>query len=325
MNRFSGDLAVIIVTWNTRDLALDALRTLCVDLHLSALDSRVIVVDNASSDGTPDAIREQFPTVTVLAQQNNLGFGGGNNVGLRALGFCDQPTPNPSGPRAVFLLNSDTLTQPGAIRTLYHALFSLPRAGVVGARLTYADGSFQHSAFGFPGLAQIAIDLFPVPGRLYDTRLNGRYSREYYAGHVPFPVDHTLGATIMLRREAIEQTGLFDEQFFMYVEEIDWSMRIRRAGWQIYAVPAAHIVHLEGRSTRQIRQQSVVNLWSSRLRFYCKYYSRPKLLAARWLVRLGMQRKLRALPRDGSLSAEECAALAGAYRTVIDLYARGWI
>jgi len=109
MNRFPGDLAVIIVTWNTRDLALDALRTLCADLQSSALDSRVIVVDNASSDGTPDAIREQFPAVTLLAQTDNLGFAAGNNVGLRALGFCDQPTPNPTGPRAVFLLNPDTL------------------------------------------------------------------------------------------------------------------------------------------------------------------------------------------------------------------------
>src|SRR5712692_6085493 len=98
MNRFSGDLAVIIVTWNTRDLALDALRTLCADLQSSALDSRVIVVDNASSDGTPEAIRDQFPMVTVLAQQNNLGFAAGNNVGLRVLGFCAQPTPNPTGP-----------------------------------------------------------------------------------------------------------------------------------------------------------------------------------------------------------------------------------
>jgi len=208
---------------------------------------------------------------------------------------------------------------------LYDALFSLPRAGLVGARLTYADGSFQHSAFGFPGLAQIAIDLFPVPARLYDTRLNGRYSRALYAQSEPFPIDHTLGATMMLRREAIEQTGLFDEQFFMYVEEVDWSMRIRRAGWEIYTVPTAHITHLEGQSNRQVRAQSMINLWSSRLRFYSKYYSRPKRLAARWLVRLGMQRKIRELQRgsDPTLSAEQHEALIKAYRTVIDLYASG--
>src|SRR5579859_4011712 len=108
MDRFSGDLAVVIVTWNIRDLALDTLRTLCVDLQSSVLDSRVIVVDNASSDGTPDAIRQQFPAVTLLAQSQNLGFAAGNNVALRALGYCDQPTPNPGGPRAVFLLNPDT-------------------------------------------------------------------------------------------------------------------------------------------------------------------------------------------------------------------------
>lgn len=318
-----ADLAVILVTWNVRDLALNALRSLYDDLHTTNIDAQVCVVDNASSDGTPEAICAEFPSVQLITSKDNLGFAAGNNLALRALGFCDQPTPNPAGPRALFLLNPDTLVQRGAIQALYDALLKLPGAGLVGAQLAYEDGSFQHSAFRFPGLAQIVIDLFPVPARLYESRLNGRYPRALYSGRKPFAVDHTLGATMMLRREAIEQTGLFDEQFFMYCEEIDWSMRIRQARWEIYVVPTARITHLEGKSTGQIRPTSLVNLWTSRLRLYTKHYSPIKLAAARQLVKIGMRLQIRKARQSRTLTAEQKEALIGAYRTVIDRYSTG--
>ena len=100
-------------------------------------------------------------------------------------------------------------------------------AGLSGARLIYGDGSFQHSAFSFPGLVQLILDLFVAPARLYESELNGRYPRTLYEQQEPFEVDHPLGATFMLRREAIRDTGLFDEQFRLYCEEIDWAMRIK--------------------------------------------------------------------------------------------------
>jgi N-acetylglucosaminyl-diphospho-decaprenol L-rhamnosyltransferase len=316
------DLAVIIVSWNTRDFTLDALRTLCRDLDANGPNAAVWVVDNASSDGTPDAVRHQFPQVTLIASDANLGFAGGNNLALRQIGFSDtpgQPQAAESLPKAVYLLNPDTLTQPGATRTLYDALFSLPRAGIVGAQLAYADGSFQHGAFRFPGLRQLLVELFPLPGRFYESEFNGRYPRTAYQRNAPFPVDHTLGATMLIRREAILQTGLFDEQYFMYCEEIDWSFRIRRAGWEIYTVPAAHVTHLVGQSTDQIRPQSVVNLWRSRFRLYQKHYSPLKFQAARLIARLGMRRQIALARRDfaaGKLSAADRDALIDAYQTV---------
>ncbi len=313
-----ADLAVILVTWNVRRLVLDALRSLYDDLNTTNVTAQVWVVDNASSDGTSDAIRAEFPDVQLVASQKNLGFAAGNNLALRALGFCDQPAPNPAGPRAVFLLNPDTLVQRGAVRALYDALFSLPRAGLAGAQLAYADGGLQHSAFRFPGLVQIVIDLFPVPARLYESRLNGRYPRALYRGSEPFAVDHTLGATMMLRREVIEQTGLFDEQFFMYCEEIDWSMRIRQAGWQIYVVPQAHITHLESQSAGQIRPTSLVNLWTSRLRLYAKHYNPVWLAVARQLVRIGMRLQIRKAQQSQTLTAGQKEALIGAYHTIIE-------
>lgn len=316
------DLAVIIVSWNTRDLTLDALRTLLHDLDANGPGAGVWVVDSASSDGTPDAIRQHFPQVTLIASDTNLGFAGGNNHVLRLLGFSGMPgdvTPTENLPKAVYLLNPDTRTHPGATRTLYDALFSLPRAGVVGAQLAYADGSFQHGAFRFPGLGQLIVDLFPVPGRLYESRFNGRYPRAVYQKGAPFPVDHTLGATMMIRREVIQQTGFFDEQYFMYCEEIDWSFRIRRAGWEIYTVPAARVTHLAGQSTGQMRPQSLINLWTSRMRLYQQHASPLKFRLARWLIRPGMRRQIGLARRAfaaGVLSAAERDALIDAYRTI---------
>lgn len=315
-----ADLAVIIVSWNTRDLTLDALRTLYADLEAYGPEAEVWLVDNASTDGTAEIVRRMFPQTRLIASAQNLGFAAGNNLALRALGFGpDTDTPPDETPCAVYLLNPDTRTHPGATRALYDALFKLPRAGVVGARLTYENGAFQHSAFRFPGLAQLVIDLFPVPLRLHDTALNGRYPRAAYDAGAPFAVDHTLGATMMLRRQAILDTGVFDEQFTMYCEEIDWSIRIRAAGYEIYCVPAAHVTHLSGQSTRQVRPQSVINLWRSRLRLYDKHHSPLVRRAARMIIRAGMTRQIASAKRAfqrGELTAAQRDELIEAYRTV---------
>ncbi len=316
------ELAVVIVTWNVRELALEALRTLYADLDAHGPQAEVWLVDNASADGTAEAVRAQFPQTHVLASAQNLGFAAGNNLALRQMSFGDPNTPTEKLPRAVYFLNPDTRTHAGATRTLYDALFTLPRAGVVGAQLEYADGSFQHGAFALPGLWQLAFDLFPMPARLYESRLNGRYPRTWYARGEPFPVGHVLGATMMVRREVIAQTGMFDEGYFMYVEEVDWCARIRQAGWEVYAVPRARVTHLVGKSTGQARPQNVINLWRSRLRYYERAYSPLKRAVARQLVRWGMRRQIARTERahaEGQLSAEEHDALIEAYRTVHQL------
>jgi N-acetylglucosaminyl-diphospho-decaprenol L-rhamnosyltransferase len=317
------ELAVLIVNWNTRDLTLEALRTLYDDIdNHGPPDTRVWVVDNASRDDSVTAIRRAFPRVQLLESKTNLGFGGGNNLALRAMGFGVATVTVDALPRAVYLLNSDTLTHSGTTNTLYSALMAKPDAGVVGARLTYEDGQFQHSAFAFPGLMQLAIDLFPTFERLYDTPLNGRYPRYLYQQPQPFRVGFVLGATMMLRREAIQRTGLFDEQLFMYAEEVDWCWRIRKTGWQIYCVPGAHVTHLEGQSTRQVKPQSILNLWRSRVYLYRKHYSWPKRALARGLVRFGMRfqiQRARYMYQQKQLSRDERDALVNVYQQVAQL------
>ncbi|MEM9953807.1 MAG: glycosyltransferase family 2 protein [Chloroflexota bacterium] len=292
------DLAVVIVTWNVREIVLDALRTLYADLEQCNLTAQVVVVDSASSDGTVEAIRENYPQTTVIASDENLGFAKGNNVGMQSLGFGDSTQDVTQLPRAVYLLNPDTLTTIGATQTLYETLFSDERNGVVGARLTFGDGSFQHSSFMFPGLRQLWVEFFPTPGRLIEHPFNGRYSRDKYHSEQAFEVDFMLGATMMLRREVIEQTNMFDLQFFMYAEEVDWQWRIHNAGWRILCEPQAHVVHLGGQSTGQVQPRSIVDLWTSRLRLYGKHYSAWKLLLAKALLAIGMMRKIQQAKQD---------------------------
>jgi len=310
------DVAVILVTWNVAELIEQALGSLLDDLQTSGLSWRVLLVDSASTDDTLARVRT-FHQVECLASPENLGFGRANNLALRHLGF-----ENPQAddlPRAVYLLNPDTISQPGAVRALYQALMADPGLGVVGAALRYGDGSFQHAAFAFPGLRQLWAEFFPTPGRWLEGRWNGRYPRACYEAGLPFEVDFTLGATMMLRAEVVQQVGMFDEQFFMYCEEVDWAWRIRRAGWRIACVPSALVIHLGGQSTGKARARSTLNLWQSRLQLFRKLYPPWKLALARRMIVAGMARRRRALAQDGRYSPAERAELTAVYDQVVQI------
>ena len=279
-------LTVIIVSWNVRDLLMACLRSLRADLERAGLTADIWVVDNGSTDGTPEAVARDFPAVRLIARRDNPGFAAANNQALRA-------ALDASPPRYFWLLNPDTEVLPGATAALIAAMETHPRVGVAGAKLLYPDGNLQHSAFRFPGLVQLAFDLFPFPPRLYETRLNGRYPRRLYNGDVPFFVDHPLGAAMMVRRETVEQVGLLDEEYRIYCEEIDWCWRMRRAGWRALCVPTARVVHHAGRSTGQVPVPSFVHLWTSRARLYARHHGPVTRHLARILVRVGMRRRMR--------------------------------
>ncbi len=297
------NLAIVIVNWNVRDLLAACLHTVLSDLAASDLSAQIWVVDNDSTDDSVAMLHRDFPQVQLFASPKNLGFAGGNNAALRAIGFGNGGPKGLSDeqnqanglktklPEAVLLLNPDTEVHPGTLQTLFDFLKSNPRAGVVGARLVYGDGSFQHSVFAFPGLWQLAIELLPLPDRLAESSLNGRYPRSFYEQGQPFKAGHPLGAAMCVRREAIEQVGLLDERYHMYVEEIDWAKRIVSAGWEAYCVPAAKVTHFGGQSTGQIQSSSFLNLWTSRRQFYCKHYGFLKIWLAGQIVQAGMRRK----------------------------------
>ncbi|MCO5193943.1 MAG: glycosyltransferase family 2 protein [Anaerolineae bacterium] len=300
----SLDVAVIVVSWNVRDYLADCLQSVNAELFRAGLRGKIWVVDNGSTDGTPEVLRSLFPNVALIANDGNPGFGAANNQGI-----CAALT---ASPRYLFVLNPDTLIRPGAIKELVAFLDTHPNVGMVGPSLIYGSGRFQHSAFAFPGLRQLMFEFLPLPARLYETPLNGRYPRRAYRG-TAFEVDHTLGAAMLVRRSVVESTNGFDESFFMYCEEIDWCWRIREAGWEIFTVPSAEIIHYGGESTKQIQSESIVNLWESRARFYRKHHDRIRLRLARRIVRAGLTRKA---------AQETLPELKDAYERAADAWAK---
>lgn len=308
---FDKALAVIIVSYNTCHMLRACLRSVFAGLERTAINGEVWVVDNASSDGSPDMVRAEFPQAELLALTQNQGFAGANNAALRELGF---PAGSGRRPDSVLFLNPDTEVRGDAIAHMANALHGIPNVGVVGAGLVYADGRFQHSAFHFPTLWQVWFDFFPRPARLLESSLNGRYPRVLYQAGQPFPIDHPLGAAMMVRAEVIQQVGLMDEGFFMYAEEVDWCMRVKRAGWEIYCVPTGQITHHAGGSTRRFRDEMFVALWRSRFRLFTKHYGAFFNLAARWLVRLGLRAEMGRA--RGSLNGEELERRLTAYHRV---------
>ncbi len=321
------ELAIVIVSWNVKELLRNCLISVLADMAAGHVSTEVWVVDNASSDGSAEMVRHDFPSAYLIAGEQNLGFAGGNNAALRAIGFTDTPGARQSAttdlPQVVLLLNPDTEVHPGALKTLVEFFRGTPQAGIAGARLVFGDGSFQHSAFAFPGLWQLAIELLPVPGRLIESTLNGRYPRARYHHKEPFLIGHPLGAAMAVRREAIEQVGLLDEGYHMYVEEVDWSKRIVSAGWRAYCVPEATVTHFGGQSTGQIQTQMFTALWASRYRFYGKYYNNTMIWAARQIVRLGMQRKAKqeeTAARQGQITPTQLSERLHCYQKVVGIW-----
>ena len=276
-------VSALLVSYNTRDLLLAAVRSLAEERRRTPeIDLEVVVVDNASADGSADAVAERFPWVTLVRSTVNLGFAAGvNRAARRARRDAS----------ALLLLNPDATLQPGALPRLVRCLEERPRAAAVGAALRHADGAPQDSAFRFPGLAQVFLDLFPVP-RLARTRLNGRYPRDGRGGS-PFEVDHPLGACMLVRRAAWDDVGELDEGYFMYVEEVDWCRRARARGWQVWHHPGAVAVHVGGAATRQQPAAMWEQLWRSRLRYYARHHGPAYNRLVRWLVRLGMRAEAR--------------------------------
>jgi N-acetylglucosaminyl-diphospho-decaprenol L-rhamnosyltransferase len=310
-----NDLSIVVVSYNTRDLLRACLRSAFDGLQRSGLQGEVWVVDNASADGSADMARAEFPQARVIANAENRGFAAANNQAVAQ-----------SDSRHVMLLNSDAEVRGDALGVMVRALDGRPKVGAVGARLVYADGSFQHSAFRFPGFAQILLDFFPMHHRLLDSRLNGRYPRRLYEGTEPFPVDHPLGAALMVRAETIRQVGPLNDGFFMYCEEIDWCWRMRKAGWEVLCVPTAEVMHHGAQTTRKFREEMFVALWRSRFRLYEKHRG-PRYTAwvRRWvrmLLRMDSSRIESRLAR-GEIAEDEARALLSGYARVAALEKRG--
>ncbi len=291
-------LTVIIVSWNVRDLLRGCLTSLFADLASAApISARVIVVDSASTDGTPDMLRVEFPQVRLIARADNIGFVKGNNLALREIenrkwkmenGEVAKGSSLALNDEFVWLLNPDTVVKRGATRALIDFMQAHPKCGMCGPTLRNPDGSLQHGAFAFPGLAQLFIDTVPRLGRWRNSRWDGRYPPAWFERPTPFQIGFPLGAAMLVRAKTLAEVGLLDEDFEMYSEEVDWAKRMADAGWERWCVPAAQVVHYGGASTSQASARTKRILWQSRRRYFGKHYAPLKRwVALRWVEWLG--------------------------------------
>lgn len=275
-------LSIIIVNWNVRD----ALRACVASLRAHPArrhPQRIIVVDNASTDGSVAMLRDEFPAVHVVSSAQNLGYGGGNNLGLAYAERLDSEAGQTTADQAAYflILNPDTEATPGALDALLEYADAHPDAGVVGPQLRYADGAAQSSRRRFPTLATALFEstwLQPLaPRRLLDDY----YVRDRRDDEI-CDVDWLVGAALLARREVYRQVGGFDDRsFFMYSEEIDWCRRIKQAGWRVVYHPQAVIVHHEGKSSAQVSAQRMIYFNTSKVRYFAKHHGRAQAGALR--------------------------------------------
>lgn len=264
------DLGIVIVNWNTVDLLRKCLQT--VFASEGDFTFQVVVVDNASSDGSPDMVRDEFPQVELIASDENYGFPKGNNVGLRAMGYEGQGAVSDEAPRYALLLNPDTEVPPDSLFRMVQFMDSRPDVGVAGPKLILPDGSLDKACRrGFPtpavsfyhysGLAK----LFPKNERF------GRYNMTFADPDDELEVDSVVGAYMQIRKESIDAVGLMDEAFFMYAEDIDWCYRIQQAGWKIWYYAPVTVYHVKRAASRK-NPKAQFEFWRAMLIFYRKYY-----------------------------------------------------
>jgi GT2 family glycosyltransferase len=248
------DVSVVISNYNTRDKLRVCLRSVLRDLRRSRLRFEVIVVDDASTDGSGEMVSSKYPSVRLLGTGVNCGYAKANNIGMRA-----------SSGAAVFLLNSDTLIIPGAISAMHRALWETPRLCAVGPKLLNRDGSVQRSCWRFPMIGLIGNTLLLFTFRLWDDyrSWDPRADRE---------VDWVSSAAWMVRRSALDDVGVFDEAFWVYGVDVDWAVRARRKGYQFLLAARARVVHYGRSSWSTMRAGLRRDLLRSQDRIFRKHY-----------------------------------------------------
>jgi len=302
-NGNSVDVSIIVVAWNVKKLLQECLES--VYEETKGICFEVIYVDNASKDGSVEMVRERFPDVRILENQENKGFIKANNQGIEI-----------ARGRYVLLLNSDTLVLDNAIAKTVRFADAHPDAAVVGCRVLNPDRTLQRTCFMYPS----ALNTFLAATYLYKvfprSRFFGREHMTWWAFDGVRDVETVCGCYSLVRREAIDQVGLMDETYFVYGDDPDWCFRFRKAGWRIMFTPDPQIIHYGGQNTSQMARRFRWQLEGSKLIFMRLHGCRWTFLLARFfaglffLLRVPYWLFKAALRRDGRKMA---IARAGTY------------
>ncbi len=254
------DISVVVVSYNVKALLADCLNSIRGSGGNLAVE--VFVVDNASDDGSPSMIKKRFPECTLIESRKNLGFSGANNLGLaRARG------------RYVLLLNPDTVIEPDVFEKMAAYMDANPETGMVTCRLLTEDGSLDLACRrSFPSLWDGFCRASGLSRLLPVSRLFSKYNLTYLDAEEMCEVEAVNGAFMFVRKEALLEVGQLDEDYFMYIEDLDWCFRFRKAGWKIAYNPEATTVHLKGQSGKKRSADMINRLFESTGIFYRKHY-----------------------------------------------------
>lgn len=253
-------LSIAIVNWNTRDHLISALESIYREPPPFKLQT--IVVDNASVDGSADAVARRFPQVQLERSQTNLGYAGGNNAAMAL-----------SAAPYILLLNPDVVVPPGGLQVAVEFMQARPHAGAMGVRLRGPCGEVQKSLRGFPSPASLFWESTGLSRLFPRSRALGAYRMRWFDYRSEIEVDQPMGTFLLIRREALAQVGPMDERFPIFFNEVDWCFRCKQAGWKILFCPEVEVLHYGGASTGQVAPAMA---WESRrglLRFYGKHYA----------------------------------------------------
>ncbi len=265
-------LSIVIVSWNVRELLRECLRSIAQTQ--GDLTVEVIVVDSASADGSAAMVVAEFPQVTLIASDENVGFPRGNNMGIaKAHG------------RYILLLNPDTILHANALASMVAFLDNHLDVGVVGAQLLNEDGSVQSSRRRFPTLTTAFFESTWLQSRAPQRILDRYYALDIADGQTA-DVDWVMGACLMTRQEIAHTVGGMDEGYFMYSEELDWCRRIKMAGWRVVYLPTAQVTHYQGKSSEQVVAQRHIYFNQAKLRYFRKYHGRVPALILRLFLLL---------------------------------------
>lgn len=247
-------LSIIIVNWNAREPLIDCLNSIASTLDLDSLE--VILVDNASTDGSVELVRDRYPWVHLITNDENKGFARANN---QAIEIC-------SG-HYILLLNPDTELCPHAIENMINCAEDHPQVGAIGPKLLNSDGSLQLSCSPAPTLFREFWRMF-----LLDNWVSfAKYDMGNWSQESPREVDVVQGACLLLKREVIDEIGILDEDFFVYSEEVDLCRRLRTAGRSVIWEPRARVIHHGGQSTRQVAEEMFICLYQTKVLYFRKH------------------------------------------------------
>jgi GT2 family glycosyltransferase len=297
------DISVIIVSWNSKDFLEQCLESLAVG---SVRPYEVIVVDNDSKDGSPEAVTRKFPWVRLVRAGANLGFAKANNLGIRH-----------SRGTYIALVNSDVKVHPECLDKLADFLDVNPGVGMVGPRIFFGDGRPQSSCRRFPSLWNNACEIFGL-NKIFPRSAFFAGEHMFYFGYDrTCEVDVLVGCFIMARSTAVAEFGLLDEEFFMYCEDVDWARRCGFAGWKVMFYPAAKAVHRCGGSSMNEPLRFAVAQEQSRLKLWAKHHSRTVACMFVILATIGHGIRILFAAMKAILNSEERPWVAESVRTHI--------